>query len=57
MTMDQTWVDHFKPETKQQSKQWKYLGSPPPKEAKTGLSAGKVMTSFLWDTEGVLLVT
>ena len=25
--MDETWVHHFQPETKQQSKQWKHIGS------------------------------
>ena len=50
--MDNTWVQHFQPETKQQLKQWKHLGPPSPKEAKTAMSAGKVMT---WDA-GVLLV-
>ena len=54
--MDETWVHHFQPETKQQSKHWTLLGSPPPKEAKTGMSARKVMASILCDAEGVLLV-
>ena len=48
--MDKSWVQHFQPKTKQ------HLGSPPPKEAKTGMSAGKVMASIFWDAEGVLLV-
>ena len=43
MTVDETWVHHFQPETKQQSKQWKHPGPPPPTEAKTEMSAGKVM--------------
>ena len=54
--MDETWVHHFQPETKQQSKQWKHLGYPPPKEAKTRMSTGKVIASIFWDAEGVLLV-
>ena len=28
VTMDETWVHHFTPEAKQQSKQWKHPGSP-----------------------------
>ncbi|XP_041366729.1 uncharacterized protein LOC121381476 [Gigantopelta aegis] len=52
VTMDETWVHHFQPETKQQSKQWKHPGSPPPKKAKTVM----VMASIFWDAEGVLLV-
>ena len=49
-------VHHFHPETKQQSKHWKHLGFPPPKETKSGMSVGKVMASSFWDAEGVLLV-
>ena len=55
MTIDETLVHHFQPEMNQQSKQWKHLDSPPPKKAKTVMSAGKVMTSIFWDA-GVLLV-
>ena len=54
--MDETWIHQFQPETKQQSKQGKHLISPPPKEAKTGVSAGNVMASIFLDVEGVLLV-
>ena len=54
--MDETWVQHFQPETKHKSKQWKHLGSPPPKEAKTGMSACKVMVSIFWDAVEVQLV-
>ena len=43
VTMDETLVHHFTLEAKQQSKQWKHPGSPPPKKAKTVPSAGKVM--------------
>ena len=42
VTMDETWVHQFQPERKQQSKQWKHLGTPPSKEAKTVMFAGKV---------------
>ncbi|XP_071104776.1 uncharacterized protein [Haliotis cracherodii] len=33
VTMDETWVHHFEPESKQQSKQWKHVTSPIPKKA------------------------
>jgi histone-lysine N-methyltransferase SETMAR len=56
VTMDETWVHHFQPEMKEQSKQWKHPTSPPPKKAKAVMSAGKVMASVFWDSEGVLLV-
>ena len=53
--MDETSVHNFQTETEQQSRQWKHLGCPAPKEDKTGMSAGKLMTSIFWDAEGVLL--
>ncbi|UYV81812.1 K02A2.6-like [Cordylochernes scorpioides] len=56
VTMDETWAHHFTPESKQQSMQWRHSGSPPPKKAKTVPSAGKVMVSVFWDSEGVLLL-
>ncbi|UYV75222.1 hypothetical protein LAZ67_12002966 [Cordylochernes scorpioides] len=56
VTMDETWAHHFTPEYKQQSMQWRHSGSPPPKKAKTVPSAGKVMVSVFWDSEGVLLL-
>ncbi|XP_071084006.1 protein GVQW3-like [Haliotis cracherodii] len=30
VTMDETWVHHFEPESKQQSKQWQHVTSPTP---------------------------
>jgi [histone H3]-lysine36 N-dimethyltransferase SETMAR len=56
ITVDETWVHHYTPETKEQSKQWTHKGSPPPKKAKTVLSAGKVMASVFWDSHGIILV-
>ena len=54
--MDETWVLHFTPEAKQQSKQWKHPGSSPPKKAKTVPSAAKVMASVFWDADGILQI-
>ena len=56
VTMDETWVHYFTLEAKQQSKQWKHPGSPPPKKAKTVPSAGKVMASVFWDADAILLI-
>ena len=56
VTVDETWVHHFQPKTKQQSKLWKHHGSPAPKKAKSVISARKVMASVFWDSEGVLLI-
>lgn len=56
ITMDETWVHHYQPESKEQSKQWKHPGSPTPRKAKVTRSAGKVMASIFWDSKGVLLL-
>ena len=53
VTMDETWVHYFDPETRQQSMEWKHPGSPTPKKARRSTSAGKVMASVFWDSEGI----
>ena len=47
ITVDETWIHYFSPETKDQLKQWTSPGEPALKKAKTVKSAGKVMASFL----------
>ena len=32
VTMDETWLSHYDPETRQQSMEWRYSGSPRPKK-------------------------
>ena len=56
ITVDETWIHHFTPETKDQSKQWTDAGGSAPKKAKTVQSAGKVMASVVWDYKGILLI-
>lgn len=56
LTMDETWLHHYDPETKQQSMTWKRLSSPTPKKFKAIPSAGKVMGSLFWDSKGVIMV-
>jgi len=34
VTMDETWLYHYDPETKQQSMEWRHSGSPPPPKKK-----------------------
>lgn len=55
--MDDTWVHHHTPKSKQQSKQWKRPGSPVPKKVKHVLSANKVTEIILIDflTKGQVL--
>lgn len=56
VTQDETWVHHFEPESKMQSKQWKRNTSPYPRKAKVVPSAGKIMASVFWDAKGVILI-
>ena len=56
ITVDETWVHHCTPETKNQSKQWVEAGGSAPKKAKTVKSAGKVMATVFWDAHGILLI-
>ena len=39
-----------------QSKQWKPPASPTPKKFKSVHSAGKVMASIFWDSQGVIMI-
>ena len=56
ITVDETWIHHYQPETKEQSKQWVEAGERPPKKAKVIPSAGKVMATVFWDSQGVILI-
>jgi len=46
VTMDETWLYHYDPETKQQSMKWQHSGSPHPKKFRVQKSAGKFLASF-----------
>ena len=54
--MDETWLYHCDPETKQQSMEWRHSGSPHPKKLRVQKSIGKVLTSIIWDQDGILLI-
>lgn len=54
VTVDETWIHHYTPETKEQSKQWTSPGETAPKKAKTVPSAGKVMATVFWDSQGII---
>ncbi|XP_073527124.1 histone-lysine N-methyltransferase SETMAR-like [Phyllobates terribilis] len=56
LTMDETWIHHFDPKTKQQSMTWKRANEPTPKKFKVSSSAAKVMASIFWDAEGIIMV-
>jgi len=56
ITMDETWIHHYTPESKQQSKKWTEASCSAPKKTRSVPSAGKVMASVFWDAEGVLFI-
>lgn len=56
ITVDETWIHHYIPESKQQSKQWTEAGVSGPKKAKTVKSAGKVMATVFWDARGIIFI-
>jgi len=56
ITTDETWVHHYKPDSKAQSMAWKCLTSPVAKKFKSQPSAGKIMLTLFWDMEGAILV-
>ncbi|GBP26468.1 Histone-lysine N-methyltransferase SETMAR [Eumeta japonica] len=56
VTVDETWVRQYDPESKQESMQWTKKGERPPKKFKVQKSASKLMATIFWDSEGVLLI-
>ena len=56
ITMDETWIHRYTPESKQQSKQRTEAGCSAPKKKRSVPSAGKVMASVFWDAVGILFV-
>jgi hypothetical protein len=55
--MDETWIHHYTPESKQQAKQWTETGCSAPKKTRSVPSEGKAIASVLWDAEGIFLLT
>lgn len=56
VTMDETWLHYYTPESKRQSAEWTAVDEPNPKRAKTQQSAGKVMASVFWDANGIIFI-
>lgn len=56
VTMDETWIHHYTPESKRQSAEWSTSDETRPKRAKTQQSAGKVMASVFWDARGIIFI-
>jgi len=56
VTMDETWLYHYDPETKQQSMEWRHNSSPAPQKFRMQQSAGKVLASIFWDHDAIFLI-
>ena len=56
ITVDETWIHHYTPESKQQSKQWTEAECSAPKKTRSVPSAGKVMALVFWDAEGIFFI-
>jgi hypothetical protein len=56
ITMDETSIHRYTPESKQRSKQLTEAGCSVPKKTSLVPSAGKVMASVFWDAEGILFI-
>jgi len=52
--MNETWLYHYDPETKQQSLEWWHSGSPRPRKFRVQKSAGEVFALIFWDQDGIL---
>jgi hypothetical protein len=55
ITGDETWIHNYAPESKHQSLEWKHPTSPAKKKFKTQRSAGKVMLTVFWNSQGPIL--
>ena len=55
--MDETWLYHHDPETKQQSMKWRHSGSPRPKNSECKNPLEKFSSvSIFWDQDGILQI-
>jgi len=56
VTMDETWLYHYDPVTKQQSVEWRHSASPRLKKFRVQKSAGKVLALMFWNQDVILLI-
>jgi hypothetical protein len=54
--MDETWIHHYTPQSKQQSNQCTEAGCSAPQKTRLVPSAEKAMASVFWDAEGILFI-
>ena len=56
VTVDESWVHYYEPESKAKSRQWVGPGSPRSKQFKTQRSTGQVMATVFWNTKGAIMM-
>jgi len=54
--VDETWLYHYDPDSKQQSVEWRHSGSRRPQKFRVQKSAGNFLASIFWDQEGNFLI-
>ena len=52
---DETWIHHYKPETKRQSMEQKHPHLPSKQKFRMHPTAGELMLTVFWDSQGLLL--
>ena len=56
VTMDETCLYHYDPETRQQSMEWQHSGPTRPQNFRVQKSTRKVLASVFWDQDSILLI-
>ena len=56
VTMDETWLNHYDPETKQQSMEWRHSGLTPPKKFPSAKIRWVSSRLDFLDQDGILLI-
>jgi len=56
VTGDETWINHYDPETNRKACIGRRYSYPSPRKFKVQASAGKIMCTVFWDAEGILLM-
>jgi hypothetical protein len=56
VTMNETWLYHYGPETKGQSKDWQHSDSSHPKNSECKNLLEKFSPRLFWDQDGILLI-
>ena len=54
--MFEKWIPYYSPETKEQSRQWVFVGEKLPLKSKAVPSMGEVMITVSWDCEGIIFI-